>query len=345
MAALGQALTRDSEPSGRWWTLAFSLAALVCLTRSAFHLAWMLGLVGLAVAAVPSRWRMVLTRAALPTSAVVAWYAKNLVLVGIFGASSWLGLSLAKTTVGQLPPETRAEWVAEGTLSSVAEVDPFAGPRAYRSHVDVPPPAGVPALDRWSRASGAPNYNHRVFPVVSRARQANAWAVVRRRPALYLRTAARDVGHWLSPATTWHPREPEGSPFQPNRAALGGMLGAYEDAYNAVVHVPLAGVPVGIYAAVPLLLLAALGWGVWRLGTGTDPDRRRAAFVLALAGTCAYLLLVCCLLETGVELSRMRFMVDALLLVLAAVFVQRVARSEIRAARVSSSEFREGRPL
>jgi hypothetical protein len=313
LAAFGRALDRG----GGWWTACFVAGALLCLTRSVFHLVWLLGLVGGAVAVQPGRRRAILFRAALPAGAVVAWYTKNLVLVGVFGASSWLGLSLAKGTTGQLPAETRAAWVKEGRLHPVARVDPFAGPRAYVPHVDLPPPTGVPALDTWTRSSGAPNYNHRVFPVASGLRQANALAVLREQPGRYLRTAARDLLHWMSPATTWHPREPEGSPFRANR----WLLGRYEDAFNAFVHVPVGGQPVGLVLFTPVLLLGALVLGARRMRTAGEASRRRGALVLAVAGTGTYGLAVCCLVETGVELSRMRFMVDALLLTTAAALI------------------------
>jgi len=69
------------------------------------------------------------------------------------------------------------------------------------------------------------------------------------------------------------------------------------------------------------VLIAALVVGVRRIRTPEDRLRRRGALLLAVAGTIAYVLAVCCLVETGVELSRMRFMVDALLLAAAAGLV------------------------
>ena len=316
LAAFGRAVDRG----GGWWTACFVAGALLCLTRSAFHLVWLLALVGGAVACRPDRTRSILRRAALPTGAVLAWYAKNLLLFGFFGASSWLGLSLAKATTGQLPAETRADWIAEERLHPVAQVDAFAGPRAYRPHVDVPPPAGIPALDRWTRSSGAPNYNHRVFPVVSSLRQRNAWTVIRARPDLFWETTVRDVFHILSPATTWHPRGPDGSPFRANRH----ILAPYEKAFNAVVHVRIGGSRIGVLALVPVVLVGALALGIRGLRSSRWRTRRRGALLLALGGTAAYLLILCCLVETGVELSRMRFMVDALLLTAAAGLVAEV---------------------
>lgn len=305
LACFGRALAPDAD--ARWWTATMALGGLLCLTRSLFHLVWLVGLVVLALVLRPDQRRSILARAALPSAAVVLWYAKNLALVGVFGASSWLGLSLAKGTVGRLPAATVDAWIDAGRLSPVAQVDPFAAPEAYTPYVNVPPPTGIPALDATRKSSGAVNYNHRVYPVVGHAQRRNALATIRHAPGRYLRTVGRDVVHFLRPATTWHPREPCGSPFQTNRRLLGDV----EDVYNAVVHAPIAGAPVGLFALVPLVLAGGLVQGLRHVRAGRTT---RGGRLLAVTGTALYVTAVCCLVETGVELSRMRFVIDAVLL-------------------------------
>jgi hypothetical protein len=319
-ACFGRAL---ASGRGRWWAAAFGLAGLLCLTRSLYHLAWLLAVIGLALALRWGERRRLLRAAALPAGATVALYAKNLLLFGFFGATSWLGISLAKGTVDRLPAATRSAWVEQGILSPVAQVDPFAGPGAYLPHVDAPPPAGVPALDRRRKASGAPNYNHRVFPAASRAQLRNALAVLRRRPARFLKGTWRDLQHWLSPATTWHPRGASGSPFRLNRHRVPALR-AYEQSFNRLLHAPLGGDRVGVFALVPLLLVAGAWQGVRAVRRG---DRARGGVQLLLVGTVAYAGLVSCLVETGPELSRFRFTVDALLLALAASLAVDLARA------------------
>ncbi len=307
-ASFGRALS-SSRPA--WWGICFTLGMLLCYTRSLYHLVWLLGILALALFLQWAHRRRILYAAALPTTAVLALYAKNLLLFGFFGASSWLGISLAKGTVHHLPAETRTAWIQEGPLTPIAQVDPFAGPAAYRPYVDEPPPTGIPALDRLRKASGAPNYNHRIYPPAARAQLRNALATIQRNPVRYAETVRRDLLHWLSPATTWHPREPDGSPFQLNRS----VLGSYERAVNAILHVPVEGYRVGMALLIPLLLGLGGAWGLRDIRRGKHV---RGGLRLLLVGTGLYVAAVSCLVETGPELSRFRFTVDALLLALAA---------------------------
>lgn len=316
-ACFGRALSTNRW---QWWTMCFALGMVLCYTRSLYHFVWLLGLVGLALTLRWGHRRRILGAAAGPLAGVVALYAKNLLLFGFFGVSSWLGISLAKGTVDRLPADTRSAWIEDGRLTPVAKVDPFAGPSAYRPHIEVPSPTGIPALDQERKRSGVPNYNHRLYPRASRAQLHNALTTVRRRPVEFFKTVGRDLLHWLSPATTWHPRGPEGSPFRANRT----VLGTYERAVNHILHVPVGGFRVGFAALVPVLLLIGGMWG--------RRDVRRGRLVLGglrlyAAGTGLYVAAVSCLVETGVELSRFRFTVDALLLVLAASLTVEVIRS------------------
>jgi hypothetical protein len=308
----------------RWWVLFFGLGALLTWTRSLFHLVWLVGaLAGALVLRWPER-RRILGAVAVPGTATLALYAKNLLVFGFFGASSWLGISLAKTTVYRLPDTTRTAWVQDGTLGPTAQVDPFAGPRAYRPFVDEPPPTGVAALDRYRKASGAPNYNHRLFLRVTPRQRQNALTVLQRRPGFYLGVAASDFLTFLSPITRWHPQDKTASPFIPNRALLGG----YERLFNTLLHAPVGGRPVGVLLLAPLFVLGMGVWAARRVWQARiAPPRAPSAtdgVLLFLALTWIYVAAVSCLAETGPELARFRFLVAAPLLVLIAAGLRRL---------------------
>ncbi len=78
--------------------LLFSLLAAAALTRSIFHLAWLLLAVGFVVLVHPGSRRRLVGIALLPVLLASAVYAKNWVHFGSFSASSWVGMSLAKLT-------------------------------------------------------------------------------------------------------------------------------------------------------------------------------------------------------------------------------------------------------
>ncbi len=311
-ACFGRALASGRR---RWWGACFVLGMLLCYMRSLYHLVWLVGLVGLALTLRSGQRVRILSTAALPTTAVTALYAKNLVLFGVFGASSWLGISLAKGTVDQLPAETRSAWIEQRRLTPAAQVDPFAGPDAYVPYVDQPSPTGIPALDQRRKRSGRPNYNHRIYPVAADAQLQNALTVMWHCPLVYCRTVLRNILHWLSPTTTWHPRDPEGSPFRGNRS----VLGSYERAVNAVFYPLRLGDRIGIPLLIPIVLAGGVLWGLRNVRRGQD---ERGGLQLFLAGTGLYVIAVSCLIESGVELSRFRFTVNALFLALTASLAQ-----------------------
>jgi hypothetical protein len=307
-ACFGRALASARR---RWWVACFGLGMLLCYTRSLYHLVWLLGLIGLALGLRRGQRRSILQAAGLPTSAVVALYAKNLVIFGVFGTSSWLGLSLGKGTVHELPAETRSAWIEQGRLTPVAQVDPFAGPGTYIPHVDAPSPTGIPVLDQRRKESGAPNYNHRVYPRAARAQLQNALTTIRHRPLRFVHTVFRNGLHWLSPTTTWHPHGPEGSPFRENRS----VLGSYEQSAHAFFYPISTQDQLGLSLLIPVLLLIGIAWGLRNV---RHRDDVRGGLQLLLAGTGLYVGAVSCLVESGVELSRFRFTVNALILALMA---------------------------
>ena len=77
----------------------FVVLAIVLLTRSSYHLVFLIAIAVLVAWASPLRARQVLLIAALPVLIVTLWYAKNLVMFDTFSSSSWLGMNLARDRV------------------------------------------------------------------------------------------------------------------------------------------------------------------------------------------------------------------------------------------------------
>lgn len=305
----------------------FALVGGAILTRSLLHLAWFA--VPLAAALVARRGSgRVVAAAALPLAAAALWFAKNLLLFGFFGSSSWFGLSAARMTVFRIPGEERRALAARGDLSPVAGLPPFSAPERYLEFVPLPP-VGHPVLDELRKSTGQPNYNHRVFPEVSRRAAADAAKVLRERPAVYAGAVAEALWHATQPASDF-------TPFGANLEAIDGterafsflVLGQpFRDRYFPTLrHRAPVRHFVGMLAGLPLLALGLSLWAV--VGAARrlpsllrDPsDRPRGATTLFLLGTIAWVVGVGCLLEVG-ENNRFRFLVDPFLLVLVAVQV------------------------
>jgi hypothetical protein len=303
----------------------FTAAVLMALTRTTFHLVWFVALVALTAWLMPrARLKTVLLAAAGPALVLVALYAKNYALYGLFDAFSEGPVSLNLVTTRQLPRAERDAWIAQGKLSAYAAIDVFAGPRAYLPFfASAENPKYPPELSLLEKpTSGAPNYNHWFYVEVMPVRKRDAFAVVRERPLLYLDTVRRGLMDFFSPTTLWHPHDQRGhgvSPHAEHRALLGG----YERFYNALLHTfPFA--PVGVYLFVPVLLV----WAFQRaraLGrSDAEGDRALAAFLWFALFQIGYVVAASTLF-TYQEESRYRYQIEPLLWLLSALALGRLA--------------------
>jgi len=282
--------------SSRWLTVFFFVVGAVVWTRSLFHLAWFLGCVGIVLLARPRQWRRTAAAAAAPLLLIGLLYTKNLLVFDFFGSSSWLGMSLARSTTGRLQPPERESMVRDGRLSATALVRPFSPLESYRS-VGVPiTDSAIPALGWRVRSTGAPNFNHIAYLEISRASLDDAVTVIRERPGLYLRSVVSACGRFF-----WSPVNYP--PFQDNLLATAFTYRLYEVTLNLP---PVA-------AVLGLLAFAYGGMRAvrWARGSGTDKDLFFAWSVF----TIAWVFCVGNALEVG-ENFRFRFAVEPLAVVL-----------------------------
>lgn len=300
---------------------ALVVAAALALTRSTFHLVWVLGVVAVAVLVRRDRWRTVLAAAAVPVLVVVGLYAKNLVLFDSFGASTWLGQSLGRITVEQLDPDERAALVADGTLS------PYAAHRSFSSfeEMGIEPPGrtepgpGVAVLEQHHRTgSRFANLRQRDYIDVNAALAEDAGWVVRHRPGTYLRGVGRSASTTATAPSAWFG-------YGNNRDEIAGavavertLLGAWEDAPGFFADRTAArpGQVQWVVVAAYLLVLPATGAVLVRRRAWQGGDGGLAA-VGFLWGTTLYLTGLTVLIEYG-ETSRFRTVTDACVLVLGA---------------------------
>lgn len=301
--------------------LAFSvLAAALVLTHSLFHLIWMT--VALALAAPgpgtphpprppspvpgPARKARLATALALllPLLLGIAWYARGLALHGSFGASSWLGMSLAHTAPRMMSPTERRTLLTGER--AILKIPPFSPLAAYQDLVGPTPATGRPVLDQPWKSTGVLNLHHRAYRDVSRL-YLNAWrSLVRLRPDLQ----ARAVGvAWLVSFRS----AADSSWFGDNGARLGLWLDLGRRLGGQPA--PFQGVLGGWYVAWLVLLgwVAGVTWGIWETVRALRAGRRdpAALTVAYLTFTVLWVALVGNLVELG-ENDRFRLFAQPL---------------------------------
>jgi hypothetical protein len=305
------------RPSAARWCFFFAVCALVSVTRSTFHLIWWVPLVSAAVwLSGPGRRRAALAGVAPGLLLVLAVYGKNTFVFGRFAASTFGPASLHLVTVDRLPPTERERWIAEGRLSPVAAISPYAPPREYAAlfgSSDLPGwPAQVTRLERVSVP--APNFNHWFILEAQRARRRDVVEYVRTYPAGYLRNVWTGLVAMLGPTTAWHPRT--GAPASPH-AGHRRLLGRYEAGYNAALHGWFL-TPAGAYALLPLVVIVAAhaARASWR--RGDVAGRARGALLAFCTFQIVYVMAVSSA-ATFLESSRYRFQVEPFIWILCAV--------------------------
>jgi hypothetical protein len=177
----------------------FTLLAALIYVRSIFQIIWLLLAVGLLLFV---RWdlrRLVLTASAVPALLVVLLVAKNIIVFGVPGTSSWFGMQLAQVVEAKVPLAERRRLVQRGELSRVSLVDSFSAPTDYLALRRSPDPTGVPVLDRLKKSTGCWNLNHSVYIPVSRDFLGDAITLIRLRPGAYARATLKGTGLYLRP--------------------------------------------------------------------------------------------------------------------------------------------------
>lgn len=207
------------------------LCAGACLTRSAFHLVFILACVPFALIPRSASRRRIAVWAVCAVLLVTSLYVKNLSRFGFFGSSSWSGMNLfriaaysanARSVKDCVQPKripsigsvvnlaarspgsnTLNRLVQEGRLSRVAAIMPFskitAYPEAFRTQLwhRVNAPELTEPYRKWGQ-----NMNHEAYVSVSREYQTASTYIIRHHPRQY---AAAVFDSWLLYGMpSWH---------------------------------------------------------------------------------------------------------------------------------------------
>ncbi|PYQ50433.1 MAG: hypothetical protein DMF78_15740 [Acidobacteria bacterium] len=309
----------------------FGLLGAMVLLRSYFHVAWLLAILALVLVLRRDAWRRTLAVAAVPALLCVLWYAKNEWLYGSFAGSTWLGMNLSRITLQTLPPPERKRLAREGIATRLAQLDSFGPLERYRGIVDLPPPLGIPVLDRPRKSTGGSNFNHIAYVDLSRRYLRDEVAVVRAEPAVYARGLVSALRRYLRPVTEDRRLADDLAP-----------LGRYRDLCEIGMCGRVGRTCLLVLLGLPLLLFHAASVVVEELRR-ENLDAPTVGLLVFIAFNIVYVTVLTNAMELG-ENNRFRFTIEPLLVVLLALFVHRVA-ARLRGLAAGNGRRPAGDPL
>lgn len=318
-----------------WGFTFFMLLASLALTRSIFHLAWLLLIVFVLLILMRQQRRQIAALAFLPVIIVAGWYLKNHFLFGSFASTSMAGLGLSNITTLTVPGDELLPLVKEGTLSPYALVSRYKdkeilfSDQGYRI-------TGVPVLDRPRKTTGEYNFNYRRIVELNRIYLHDGFIVFREFPYYYV------TGLRLSNLLFFSPTHMNAYFAKENRDAAWPMERVFNPllygvqpgfGYIAQPHWGLDKKRPHELEANPSLLLMVL-WvlviptayvtaraSMLRKGAG---DFSRGIVLAFIIGNTVYVYLLGTMLELG-ENYRYRFLIEPLFFVLTAVMLHALA--------------------
>lgn len=319
--------------SMRWGMTFFGLLTALLLTRSLFHLGWMVLVAGLLAVTMRDHWRQVLKLAALPVLVIVLWYGKNYHLFGMFGSSSWMGLGLSNISTLVATREELQPLVDDGRLSPYAVVSRYR--QMDQLFAKPVPPTGVPVLDQVFKSTGQFNFNHIGIIEIDRHYTKDAFTVIRTYPFSYV------VGVLIANRLFFSPTSMNLYFSEANRAAALPMETVFNPLFYGVGAQPHwmkqphfgfgnAGL-LEVNTSVPLIFawLVVLGYGYAQLRRGLLSGSRAELPRTLVIGFIVLTALYVYGLSTTIELAenfRYRSLIEPLFLVLEACVVTALVR-------------------
>lgn len=311
-----------------FWFLLFT--ALVVNTRNVFHLVWWACCLVLMLRCGRLPWRRAVLVAALPAALAILPFAKNAIVHGTFASSTWMGFGFARKTYHQEPLEQRQQRVLAGTAAPITGVPIYGSVAEFAKVVPMPPPSGIPILDRlekdWAldkalvrtgdleeEADGVPNYHHAIYIEASRQMRDEGLAEIRRHPRAYLHNVVVTFWQFFEPGKAWGPL-----------ATPRAQLGRWGEGVDYALHEPWL---VGTANTWLLLTVLAAACGLVALRSLWRPSAssRGCSDIVAVfaIGTVLYVIVLGVLVETN-EVMRLRQKVDGLIVLTLALASWRV---------------------
>jgi hypothetical protein len=218
----GYCFIRSANSSWKWALAAiWMLTVLVCL-RSLFHPVILIIGVASALHFLRAEQRKsFLIYSSIPLALVTALIIKNFLLFGFIGTSSWFGNSLHRVVTKNISYAALEDKVEDATVSPLTLKGDFDQPKEYLKTLNIEERNwNVPALDMPNKPSvpiNSINYNHWVYPIVSKELSENAWALMRSDPTLFTRSIGQGIKIFFQPVT-------ENTFLALNRVKIEGLI-------------------------------------------------------------------------------------------------------------------------
>src|SRR4029453_5103865 len=240
---------------------------------------------------------------------------------GITGSTSWMGMNLAKMTVGYVAQKDRIPLIEEGVLSPISRFEPFSPLATYGEHADSTAAfPSVPALTDVWKSTCAINMNHAGFIRISQKYLGDALVVFNMMPSAYF-YAVRDawaIYFWNS------------SNYKVFEEGNIRHIRRWYRMWNRTLLTTWPGslMLLIVIAALPLSLVGA----AWLIKDCSESlPRSLSGWFIAM--TIVYVAVVGNSIEIG-ENNRFRFVTDPLMLAAMTVFVTRVWSHLVRLTRL-----------
>ncbi|HTJ52353.1 MAG TPA: hypothetical protein VL443_22985 [Cyclobacteriaceae bacterium] len=173
-----------------YWLLFWIFMSLLSMTRSSYHLVWLLALLILMIIFLKHKRVLSFKRVVLalfPVFMVLTWYVKNFILFGVFTASSWMGMNMARI----MPPETTLGTV--GPFKSLKEY-PDIKPNQSYAHVTL-------LHEEVKQKTGYINFYHIDYITVSEQFKKEVLTEIKNKPTLYFKRVMGAFKIYFCPST------------------------------------------------------------------------------------------------------------------------------------------------
>lgn len=295
---------------------------LLVLTRSVYHIAFLIPVLILVALIVRENFRRVLVICLCICLLSVGWYGKNLLVFDSFSGSSWLGMSLWKVarddyTDGELQDLLKADVLTDRT---VIWFRPFMSPSAYNGFEREKD--GIPILS-------GDNFNNAIYPELNALYLENALNLIRYDVGRYFNGALRAYGHFTCPSSTYELMSANLNAFPASHQAVSvdlfHMRGLIHEITRRLGQESL-GACSNLYIILPVMMLGYPLWLIvqfranikrWREGI------RRESILIFIWGIVTFTTISTSLLEIP-ENARFKFMVEMPLFVFLAVIAWRL---------------------
>ncbi len=175
--------------------------ALICLTRSMYHLAWLIipWLFLFISARKRKSARQALLTVFLFIAVVCGWYIKNFMIFGSFTTSTWAGMNIARNVFHD---------AVITDSSRIASIEPFSNISAYHNFLSHEPVAAFKGLNdrdltQEMKNDSFINEKHAGYIEISRQYMQASKQYVRDHPGAYLKNVVQSAIIFFAPATRY----------------------------------------------------------------------------------------------------------------------------------------------